>query len=284
MSKIAIVDIGSNTVVLNIYEKKDALLSLLQSHSAPVGLVRYIQSRHMQEEGIQAAVTVLHAYQNKIREQRVDTVYAFITEPARRIDNRSELLSAFQQAGFNVDALSGEQEATYDYLGTRMDCARIQTGIAFDVGGGSTELIAFQNEKVLEAVSLPLGCVRLQTLPVTDETVDTPIRLTLRNHPRLTSVPSATVIGIGGTCRAAASVLHSKQCMHASALFDLRDRLKQNDPDSVARMQEAVATIRQAVFLPGLNMICAILKAFGAETIRLSTCGVREGYLLAHTD
>lgn len=284
MQKIAIVDIGSNTIVLNIYEKENAALSLIQSFSSPVGLVRYIHDHHMCKDGILAAMNVLQTYQDKIHEQHIDKVFAFITEPARHLDNQMELLSAFQKSGFIVDPLSGEEEAHYDYLGSRIDCGDIASGVAFDVGGGSTELIAFHQGKIIEAISFPLGCVRLQTLPITDVTVDLPVQQVQKEHPLLTSIPSSTLIGIGGTCRAAGQLLNQPHSMDAQELFLWRDRLKQKDPDSMAKMQAVITPSRRDVFLPGLNMICAILKAYDAKAVRISSGGVREGYLLSHTE
>lgn len=284
MSKIAIIDIGSNTVVLHIYEKEKETVSLRQSFSSPVGLVRYIHDGRMQEEGIRATVRVLQSYQAEIRQRHIDKVYAFITEPVRHIDNQEELLSAFRQSGLPVTPLSGQEEAIYDYFGSRIDCGDIRSGIAFDVGGGSTELIAFQEGEILEAVSFPLGCVRLQALPMVDETVDPPIQRMLREYPRLTSVSSATLIGIGGTCRAAGKLLNQPRLIDTRELFRWRDRLRQKDPDALSCMQKAIAPSRQPVFLPGLNMICAIVKAYDAKAVRISSGGVREGYLLKHAD
>lgn len=288
MKKIAIVDIGSNTVVLNLYTKDREGLHLCSNTSNAVRLVSYIdeEAHHMKPEGIQAACNVLSQYRQAIDAYRPDCTFAFITEPARNIDNRKEMLAAFHEAGIDVDAISGQQEATYDFFGSRIDTGDIKTGNAFDVGGGSTELIAFQNNGIVEAASMPLGCVRLSRLPLEECTADDALHAFLEDHPKLMSIPSSTLIGIGGTNRAAGLVMnemfHCGNTMNVQLLEQVFQHLKDNDPRYIDAVHKVVRSSRWPVFLPGLNMILGICRAYHASEIRISSGCVREGYILSH--
>ena len=288
MQKIAIVDIGSNTVVLNLYTKDQAGLHLCSNTSNAVRLVSYIDedNHHMKEEGIAAACDVLRQYRKMIDEYQPDYTFAFITEPARNIDNKEEMLASFHQAGIDVDAISGQQEAAFDYLGSRIDAGDIVTGNAFDVGGGSTELIAFKNNEIVEAASMPLGCVRLSRLPVENQVADESLHEFFQSHPKLLSVPSSTLIGIGGTNRAAGLVMNELfQCdntMNVQLLTQVFHHLKDEDERYVHAMHKVVRSSRWPVFLPGLNMILGICRAYNATEIRISSGCVREGYILSH--
>lgn len=288
MRKIAIIDIGSNTVVLNLYTEHDAALTLCSNTSHAVRLVSYIDEtkHHMKPEGIEAACQVLQEYRQAIDAWQPDKTYAFITEPARQIDNLAEMLSAFRQTGIDVDAISGEQEAAFDLLGSRIDAGDIVTGNAFDVGGGSTELIAFKNNRIIEAASMALGCVRLSRLPLEEATADDALHTFLSVHPGLMSIPSSTLIGIGGTNRAAGLVMnelfHSGNTMNVELLKQVFDHLKDGDPRCIEAMHKVVRSSRWPVFLPGLNMILGICRAYHASEIRISSGCVREGYILSH--
>ena len=78
MKKIAIVDIGSNTVVLNLYTKDREGLHLCSNTSNAVRLVSYIdeEAHHMKPEGIQAACNVLSQYRQAIDTYRPDCTFA----------------------------------------------------------------------------------------------------------------------------------------------------------------------------------------------------------------
>lgn len=288
MTASAVVDIGSNTIVLNIYTWKDGKPLLQETHSEAVGLVSYIQNGTMKPEGIAAACRVLGSYRERCRQVRPDQQLAFITEPARGIDNRAAMLAAFQQAGFTVDALTGEEEALYDFAGSRLDTGDILTGNAFDVGGGSTELLSFRDDQVLKAVSLPLGCVRLKTMPLENKTVDLPLAAAGRAAPELLETPAAVLVGIGGTCRAAGLLLdalfNSGKTMNVPLLQQVYDHLKAGDERYVKAMHKSVHASRWPVFLPGVNMILGICRFYSARQIRVSDGCVREGYLLCHQE
>ncbi len=167
MNKQAILDIGSNTVVLLIYKiHEDNSFEIIHHDSNAVHLVSYNKNGHMEQEGIDKTVEVLKQYRSYLNEQGIQETYGFVTEPWRNIDNATQMLEAFSACGFNIKPLTGEEEAAFDFIGSRLDTSDIPTGFAFDVGGGSTELISFANNRIVEATSIPLGCVRLKQLPL----------------------------------------------------------------------------------------------------------------------
>ncbi|MBQ1468736.1 MAG: hypothetical protein IIZ27_09695, partial [Solobacterium sp.] len=213
MKNYGVIDIGSNTIVLLIYsaEKK---LKILYHESQPVHLIQYVQNGHMQEEGILRACEVLSHYREVCTSCVLEDLQAFVTEPWRNIDNAEDMLRRFRSY-VPVTPLSGVEEARLDYQGSLLDCADILSGNAFDIGGGSTEFICFRDHRILEAVSIPYGCVRLSVLPVTESFTGPIVQETLRKYPGLTQEPSDTLIGIGGTCRAAGKM--------AEAVFGTRN-------------------------------------------------------------
>ena len=282
--KYGIVDIGSNTVVLIIYNTETPVPEILLHKSAPVHLVGYIEDGHMKQEGIERTCETLREYRRIIDEMKADDYAAFITEPARNIDNRDEMLKAFREEGFDVQPLSGREEAECDFEGSRLYVPQITTGNAFDIGGGSTELIAFRDNEIIEAVSIPYGCVRLSSMEVRNEVTDPIIREAFEQHPLLTSIPSGTIVGIGGTCRAAGllcdAVYGTGKTMTRKELGEIYRKLHDMDPEMTELMHKVVSKGRWDVFMPGVNMLLSILWAYNADTVVISEGCVREGFLL----
>ncbi|NCB34141.1 MAG: hypothetical protein EOM64_09760 [Erysipelotrichia bacterium] len=287
MREYGIVDIGSNTIVLNVYEMKDGIPNQVFHVSKPVHLIDSVQNGSISDDGIQKACLALRIFDSELDKRRTPFRYAFVTEPARNISNQKEFLKALSCTGFIVEPLSGHQEAEYDFYGSRLTYPDIMQGTAFDVGGGSTELISFHDGDIIDAISIPLGCVRLSHLPL-----DTPdcrnalikAKISFRSLNRCWP----TLIGIGGTCRAAGlltdELFHSGSFMKTDDLKQLYEKLKNQDITVIRAMNKLVDPARHGLLLPGIHMILEIADQFQASMIRISATGVREGYLLSHID
>ncbi len=284
MKNYGVIDIGSNTIVLLIYSAEKEL-KILYHESRPVHLIQYVQNGHMQEEGILRACEVLSHYREVCTSYVLEDIQAFITEPWRNIDNAEDMLIRFRNH-VPVTPLSGREEAELDYQGSLLDCADILSGNACDIGGGSTEFICFRDHQILEAVSIPYGCVRLSVLPVTESFTGPIVKDTLKKYPGLTQEPSDTLIGIGGTCRAAGKMAIAVYgTSHTHSLRDLETicaLLQNQDTEMTAVMKKTVSAGRQGVFLPGLNMLLSVMHTYQAQYLRVSKGCVREGFLLKY--
>ena len=284
MSKAGIIDIGSNTVVLIIYDSIDPIHVELY-YSEPVRLVSYNQNGHMDRAGIEKTLDVLFRYKDILKQAGVTDIGAFITEPWRNIDNTEELLDGLAESGFQIEPLSGRQEAEYDFLGSRMDCADILTGNAFDVGGGSSELVSFRDGVIHEALSLPVGAVRLCQLPVEPSIPEEYLKEAFAQAPKLLDTPSDIMIGIGGTARATgllAEELYPQTPVTLSLVEKMLENLLQEEETTITAMKKVISPGRWPVLAPGMNMLAGIMRAYHATTLRVSEGCVREGYLIAH--
>lgn len=275
-----VIDIGSNTVVLNIYDGLD----VVYHESNAIHLVGYNVNSTIQEEGIIKTTEVLKGYYQVLQEKNVTLFKGFITEPARNITNQKEMLDSFESSGIPITALTGKEEAELDYLGSRIDSSDITEGNAFDIGGGSTEFVSFIDNKIHEAVSIPVGCVRLSVLPIERSLTLSYVKETLEHYPELSKVKSDTLIGIGGTVRASAKLYkglypYGNDIMLKEYLEEIYSGLKNAETRYVSALKEYVDPGRQAVYLPGLNMLLAIMDTYNATKIRVSSGCVREGFL-----
>ncbi len=280
-----VIDIGSNTIVLNIYELKDNIPTVTFHESSATHLVGYIENKVMKEEGIIKASEVLKHYVSILKEKNITNYKAFITEPARNITNNEEMLNAFSSCDLEVIALTGEEEAEYDYLGSKLiDSSSIHTGNAFDIGGGSTELVSFRDDVILEAVSIPVGCVRLSKEPIKASLTDNYMHDTFSKYPKLQEVSSEIIIGIGGTARATLNLYKhvyqsDSNIIEVEKLIPIYTALMNQDEKMISHMKASVDKGRQPVYLSGLNMLMSIVKAYKVKQIFISKGCVREGFL-----
>lgn len=282
MNRYGIADVGSNTVVLIIYETDGNVLRQLKYISTPVHLINYVHDHHMSRQGIETAAGVLREYARILDEAGVVHRFADLTEPGR-VDNREELVKALAESGFEIHALSGQQEAVYDYEGAKLFYPDIHEGIAFDVGGGSTELISFENDQAVETVSLPLGCVRLAKLPLDTKECALALQNARENFPSFAN-SAKEIIGIGGTARAVGLLCEKaygdRHRVRAGDLREIFEKIRTEDEQMCALMRATVDPARVPVFLPGIHMILEICAMFETQTILISDTGIREGFLL----
>ena len=287
MTEYAIADIGSNTMVLNVYQMKDGIPVQLVHTSIPAHLIDYVQDGRISEEGIKKACMTLRMFDGILDHRRTIHRYALITEPARNISNQKDLLKALSCTEFKVIPLTGHQEAEYDFRGSRLSYPDIMQGAAFDVGGGSTELISFHDGDIVDAISIPLGCVRLAHLPL-----DTPDCRNALNQARsnFKSLDRTwpMLIGIGGTCRAAGllanELYHTGSLLKTEDLKQLYKKLENQDEDISKAMHTLIEPARHPLLLPGIHMIMEITDIFETNLIRISATNVREAFLMDHID
>ena len=283
MTQYAITDIGSNTMVLIFYEIHDGVPIQMYHESTPAHLIDYVDAdRIMSKEGIAEAARVLALYDQKCETAGIEYRFADITGPCR-IGNQQELVDALAKTKFEIHPLTGYQEAAYDYIGTRFSYPDVRDGIAFDVGGGSTELISFRDSKPVDAVSFHLGCVRLSHLPLDTQECAKELHKIRKEYPSLNTA-SKDLIGIGGTMRYAGLVCndlyHTDHMLPVVRLREMYQRLLDHEAEAEEAVMREVRVSRQPLLLPGIHMILEICNAYEAETILISDTGIRDGFLL----
>lgn len=282
--RYAIVDVGSNTMVLVIYDVENGSFERTYHISTPAHLIDYVDNNIMAAAGLKVAKETLSTYEQIAIKQQADYFYGFITEPCR-IDNVNDLKEALSHTRFEIEALSGEDEAKYDFAGALVSYPDLSDGIAFDVGGGSTEIISFKNKKLQDAYSFPLGCVRLAHYPLDSDVCKNALDDAKNQFPSF-QVISKELIGIGGTMRAVGLMMHdiyqTDKTIQVSDINDLYTRLCNQEEVAISAMHNNVKKSRWPLILPGMHMILEIINAFQAEHIKISPTNIREGYLLKY--
>ena len=168
------------------------------------------------------------------------------------------------------------------------------------MGGGSTEIVHFKDERILSTVSLPIGCVMLgknftkcsKKDPFPNETEMEAIRVYVRKI--LSAYPAFLKIGgtaflIGGTARAAAklnrSLSEKNEYIPDGYAFSV-NALKKTADTAFSDIREGGKWIRETVpdrmtsIIPGLVAYLEICDYMSLSDFIISNAGVREGYLI----
>jgi exopolyphosphatase / guanosine-5'-triphosphate,3'-diphosphate pyrophosphatase len=288
-----IVDLGSNTIRLSIYKYENSQTKLLLSKKSVAGLLGYVTNGTLGEKGIGKACSVLNNFKDIILNFGIEKAYVFATASLRNITNTAEALAAIKaDTGYDVELLSGEDEAALDFYGA-IHAADIQSGLLVDIGGGSTELVCFENRVFSDAVSIPVGSLNLSLKHVSsiipDEAAYKKIKQdVLSEITKLNDFEAANqkiICGVGGTVRAARKIYNDMYNLSSDNMLMDCDKLTKvlsvykKDPNEVMRRVMQLAPDRIHTVITGMIVLTTIASQFKVKKIIVSTCGVREGYL-----
>ncbi|KQT32971.1 exopolyphosphatase [Sphingomonas sp. Leaf412] len=160
----AIVDIGSNSIRLVVYQGPARVPAVLFNEKVLAGLGRSLAaSGRIDSASMAMAATALRRFAALVREMDVATVRTVATAAVRDAANGAELIAIAKDAGLTVTILSGEEEAAAAGHGV-MSGIPGADGIVGDLGGGSLELVRVKDGVLHRRVSFPLGVLRLAAL------------------------------------------------------------------------------------------------------------------------
>jgi exopolyphosphatase/guanosine-5'-triphosphate,3'-diphosphate pyrophosphatase len=288
-----IVDLGSNTIRLSIYKSENDTLKLLLGKKSVAGLLGYVRDGVMTSKGVQKACSVLNNFKDILTNFGITHTYVFATASLRNITNTGEVLRLIKQAtGYDIDLLSGEEEAALDFYGA-LHSARLEQGLLVDIGGGSTELVVFENETISNAVSLTVGSLSLSLrhiaaiVPSKDElkSIRQDVLSELKLPEQFQDARLKTICGVGGSVRAARKIYNDifdmpegNMVMETGKLAKVLSAYKKRPAEVLQRVMQ-LAPDRLHTIFAGIAALCAISEHFEASEIVVSTYGVREGYL-----
>lgn len=298
----AAIDIGSNSLLLTVVDDEGAIL---HDEARVVGLGRGLGDRGLfLPDRMAAAEAVLADYAAIAKAHGVEpwSVRAVATSGARRAMNAETFFGRVgKDTGLRVRIVSGDEEARLTWLGALRDLD-LPDGplLVVDLGGGSTELVLGDRERIVEKVSLEIGSVRLTERFLLPAGAREPGRYdpaglaALRKFVdievakvRLEPQP-ATVIGVAGSVTTLAATRlgltrYDAAQVHGSVLerVDLArfvDRLLPASPEERRAMVPS-SPERADWLLAGAVILDRVLAAARRSQLRVSDRGLRFGLL-----
>lgn len=290
-SSVAVIDIGSNSVRLVVYEAMARSLVTIFNEKALCGLGREVQSTGLlAPDAVAKALTSLRRFRALCRVMKVGRVHAIATAACRDASNGPEFIAKAERiCGVRIQILSGPLEAKLSALGVISGIHK-PDGIVGDLGGGSLELIDVHGNRLRQGVTLPLGSLALQDL--SHKSLKRAVRIVkteLADVAQLKAGHNRAFYAVGGTWRALArihiiqsgyplGVMHGYSISAAEAL-DFSRRLRRLAAQNMLADIEAVADARRPLLTYAALVLEHIIRVAKPKTIVFSTFGVREGLL-----
>ena len=301
--RVGAIDIGSNSVRLLVAELPDtggwgALETVARAgESCRLGRGLHETGR-VAEELVERAGTIVQEFARRARSLGAVHVIAGATAALRSATNGAEVAERLSlRAGVPVRILSGEDEARLVYRAVVLGlggAARASQGVAFDLGGGSTEVVSGVGAQPGRWTSLPFGAVTLteQLLP---EDPATPVQLAAarasiqeRIMHGCASLPGRTTLlaGVGGTVTVLASMDRGLADYEPSLLEGWnirRDRLQElieriaGSSQQERRKHPIMGEGRADIIGAGVLVVEALVERFSATGLVCSTQGLRYG-------
>lgn len=160
-ARTAIIDIGSNSVRLVVYDGPRRIPFILFNEKVMAGLGASLgKTGRIEPDAMERGLRAVARFAQLCREMKVAGIRCVATAAVREASNGPELIARTQALGLNVELLSGAQEAIGAAHGVVSGIPGAD-GIVGDLGGGSLELARVRDGAVHQTVSLPLGVLRL---------------------------------------------------------------------------------------------------------------------------
>jgi exopolyphosphatase/guanosine-5'-triphosphate,3'-diphosphate pyrophosphatase len=159
--RTGIIDIGSNSIRLVVYQGPARLPAPLFNEKVMAGLGRGLaETGQLAPGALELAIEALERFAALAREMEVESLRTVATAAVRDAANGHVLLDAAARIGLPVELLSGEQEANAAGMGV-LSAIPDADGIVGDLGGGSLELVRVKKGEIRDRVSFPLGVLPL---------------------------------------------------------------------------------------------------------------------------
>ena len=294
VGNVAVVDIGSNSIRLVVFDKLHRAPFPVFNERVFCGLGRDLaETGRLHPEGVRLAETNMLRFARLVEAMGVRRFDILATAAVREAANGPDFVAGIERiAGVSVTVLSGMAEARLSALGVVAGWPEA-TGVMGDLGGGSLELVRLERGHIREAVTLPLGPLRMgETVShARDETIAA-IDATLDEVPWLREA-GGTFHPVGGAWRALAKLNmeqhgHPLHIIHGYSLSRREAREMSNivsrlGPRSL-RQIDAVPKRRLETLPYAALLMGRVLRRLRPEQVPFSAFGLREGHIHALLD
>ena len=290
IAPVSVVDIGSNSVRLVVYEGLSRAPAMLFNEKVLCGLGKGLASTgRMDPAAVDRSLAALRRFRALSDQARASDIYVLATAAAREASNGPDFIRQAEAIlGCPIEVLTGEEEARYSALGV-IGGFHDPDGIAGDLGGGSLELIDVKGDRSGRGMTLPLGGLRLsETSGQSLEKAQAIAAGQVARVEFLKNGQGRTFYAVGGTWRNMAK-LHMEMTqypLHMMQGYELSpDEMRRflamiieaRDPKNPA--WQVVSKSRRALLPFGAVAMQEVLRVMKPSRILFSAQGVREGYL-----
>jgi len=301
--KIGIIDLGTNTFNLLIAEldEKGGYKPIYRSKVGVKLGEGSFEKKYITEAAMQRAFLALEAQITAIKNQYCDKVLAFATSAVRSASNADDFVRKVKERyGITIHVIDGDREATMIYNGVQLSGALSNdNALIMDIGGGSTEFVAANDEEILWKRSYELGVSRLLEKhqpenPITPETlleIEESLKSQIIDVFNVSGTEEIkTLIGSSGSFDTFSDVISKRignyeDTVNLTCLNFNREALDNHLNELIAstRIQreamDGMVAMRVNMIVMSAIFVRLVLKNTGIETVKLSKYSLKEGVL-----
>lgn len=289
---VGVLDIGSNSVRLVVYERQARALTPLYNEKSPCALGRGVaETKKLPKKGVEQALTAIRRFAMVAKLSGCRKVHILATSAVREARDGKAFIAQVQKImRGRVRVLSGAEEAHYAAMGVIAGMPG-EYGVIGDLGGGSLELALVTANGDVLGETLALGAIRLQDDSKSALRKARQIaKQRVAASKALRKSDAGTFHAIGGTWRALAK-LHQMRTRYPLHLIQ---HYRANANEILALCDAVMDGEISAKTVPGYDLISAnrrdllpygcavmgeVLKAGNFKFVQFSALGLREGYL-----
>lgn len=291
--EIAAIDLGSNSFHMVIARIVNGALQVLGRLKQRVHLADGLDSNNMlSEEAMERGIACLALFAERLQGFPEENVCIVGTHSLRQAANAEEFLKrAAKVIPYPIEIISGHEEARLIFMGVAHTQPEKGRKLVIDIGGGSTEMVIGEDFDPLLVESRRMGCVSFarQFFPNGEISKDNFQRARLAASQKLENMAWQyriqgwqSALGASGSIKAAHEVLialgEKDGLITAERLELLRNEVLKYKRFSELALP-GLSEDRQAVFVPGLSILCGVFDALAIKQLRLSDGALREGVL-----
>lgn len=286
MNRLAVVDLGSNSLRMGIYIKTLKGIKEIERYRNQVRLAQGLYEDDMlKQTPMEKTIEVFKDFRRILNKKGIKKEYALATECLRRAKNSDEFRKrVLKETGFDINIIDGETEACYGISAARLSVPELKNFYVLDTGGGSFELSKVENGEIVRSVCLPYGCVVLTEKFSPDIKGDGEMHLTVKNElANLKWIDSSyPVVTLGGSVKELASytLKTGYDIDGKSILADIAKKTYEEIKQTpVSKRAEKFSMDKRRVDLitAGLCPLMCLLGLSGSQKIYFSLKGVRDG-------
>lgn len=291
---IAVVDIGSNTVRLQISQVKEKSYKVLEDFKEYIRLGDDVFEHGMiKEESLERLITCLKEIKEIIERWKVKKVSAVATASFRAASNYAKVIKDISDiCGFDVQVISGEEEASYTFIAAsaNFDISKYHA-LVIDIGGGSSEYTIVKRGRLEQAYSVELGCNKLTKMFVKNDPPTNSEYQTLKDHLaseiHKLKLPKTIdlVICTGGSINNISSILYmgDNRRVDNAVKYVERKQLKKfindirNKTIENRKMVPGMEVARADIIFAAAIQVDVVLEAIDGEGLYTLSGGLRSG-------
>lgn len=300
--KIAVIDIGSNSIRLLISEVFGNNILPIEKDLITTRLGRGVAENNLLDNtAISDTISALILFKNKALAMGCEKIFAIATSAVREADNGEEFVSEVKKkTDIDIEILTGHEEAEASFIGTKSGIKVKGMTLIVDVGGGSTEL-SLGETNIIYTESLPIGAVRMTQKfiksdpPAKEEIIKAKFMIEnlltdfITSYNHIASGNKVTALGIGGTITTLASMAQELEVYDPKQIHGYH--LKVEDVERMLA-QLTKTNLQQRYSIKGLSpkradiIICGalitlvIMRKLNFDFLIVSEQDIMEGIIL----